>query len=202
MKTAIVLAGRHDITDKMYEPIVNEFRDQGWEKVAFFDPNWDVRNVQKLVSDFVQEVSGDVQPLTLLGFSLGAMIALIASSKLDVENLILCSPSGYFLEYAKILPDDDRKWAEEELVGFENISAVSTVRNARVARGFLLAGENELKEWPDFMQWIDDLKHQTKWQYIQVPNTGHEIEATKYQAAVRSIIHELAASEVSTTTTL
>ncbi len=202
MKTAIVLTGRHDITDDMYLPIIKELKAQGWERVIFYEPDWSVRSVRRLVSDFMEKVPDDAQPLTLLGFSLGAMIALIASGKLDVENLILCSPSGYFSEYDKILTDEDRTWAEKELTDFRSFSAAQTIHNARVMRGILLAGEDELKAWPDFRQWINDLKQQTGWRYIKIPNTGHEIGAPTYQAQIQNIINRLASSVLSSSINL
>jgi hypothetical protein len=51
------------------------------------------------VSDFIATFPEDNQLLAFLGFSLGAMIALIATTRIAVDNLILCSPSGYFAEY-------------------------------------------------------------------------------------------------------
>ena len=191
MKTAIVLAGRHDITDKMYKPILNEFKAQGWEKVIFYEPDWSVKSVQKLVSDFLEKIPDHTQPLTLMGFSLGAMIALIASGKLSVKNLILCSPSGYFLEYDRILTNEDKVWANTELADFREFSAVQVIRKARVGRSVILAGENELQEWPDFKQWIEDLKRLTDWRYVQIPNVGHKIEDSGYQTEIRKIIHQL-----------
>lgn len=128
------------------------------------------------------------------------MIALIASEKRNVESLILCSPSGYFLEYDKILTDDDRVWADTELADFRDFSAAQTIQNARVEQGVLLAGENELEHWPDFKQWVKDLRHQTGWQYIQISNTGREIEAAAYRAEIRQVVHELARSASSSTT--
>lgn len=68
MKTAIILAGKHDITDAMYKPIESEFKAQGWERVIFYEPDWSVKSVRKLVADFWEKVPADAQSLTLLGF--------------------------------------------------------------------------------------------------------------------------------------
>lgn len=194
MRTAIVLAGRHDITDKMYRPIVDEFKTQGWDKVIYYGPDWDAKSVEKLISDFLKKVPDDAQPLTLLGFSLGAMIALIAAEKLKIENLILCSPSGYFQEYDTLLTDDDRAWADKELTDFRNYSAVQVIRNVYPAHGVLLAGESGLKQWPDFKKWVEDLKSNSGWKYIELAKTGHEIESFTYQAAIRKVIHDIASN--------
>jgi len=188
MKTAIVLAGRHEVTKDRYQPIVKEFQENGWDNVIFYEPKWRTASVEQLVSDFIASLPEDNEPLTLFGFSLGAMIALITAGRVTVENLILCSPSGYFAEYDIALTEDDRAWANENLRDFRNFSATNTISNAKVTRGVILAGQTELMQWPDFKQWVDDLKSYTGWQYIELPETGHEIEAPAYQKAIRKVI--------------
>ncbi len=192
MKTAIVLAGRHEITKDRYRPIVKEFQENGWENVIFYEPNWQTNSVEGLVSDFVASLPEDNEPLTLLGFSLGAMIALITTTKIAVDNLILCSPSGYFTEYDAMLTRDDRVWANENLKDFRDFSAAETLNSANIFRGVIVAGKTELEQWPDFRQWVNDLKSQTGWQYIELPGTGHEIEASIYQESIKKIIHTIA----------
>lgn len=192
MKTAIVLAGQHEITEDQYQPIVNEFQENGWERVIFYEPNWETSNVESLVSNFIATLPEDNQPLTLLGFSLGAMIALIATTRIAVDNLILCSPSGYFAEYDAALTQDDRAWANENLNDFRNFSATNTITNAKVSLGVIIAGQTELEQWPDFRQWVNDLKSQTDWRFIELPGTGHEIEALVYQDSIKKIIHTIA----------
>jgi pimeloyl-ACP methyl ester carboxylesterase len=190
MKTAVILAGRHTITDAMYQPIVSEFKACGWEQVHFYEPDWSVTNVVKLVDDFLAKLPQNSAPLTVLGFSLGAMIALIAANKISVENLILCSPSGYFAEYSQLLTNEDREWANKNLEDFRDFSASTIIDRAKVHHGVVLAGEVELREWPGFRQWIADLKSQTAWQYIELPGTGHEIEAPMYQQAIKKVIND------------
>lgn len=192
MKIAIVLAGRHEITKDQYQPIVNEFQANGWERVIFYEPNWQTNNVESLVSNFIASLPEDNQPLTLLGFSLGAMIALIATTRTAVDNLILCSPSGYFAEYDKLLTHDDKAWANENLKDFRGFFATKTITNAKVSRGVIIAGQAELEQWPDFRQWVSDLKSQTGWKYIEIPGAGHEIEALAYQDSIKKIIHTIA----------
>jgi pimeloyl-ACP methyl ester carboxylesterase len=192
MKTAVVLVGRHEVTKDRYEPVVKALQDNGWENVIFYEPDWQINSVERLVSDFIASLPEGKEPLTLLGFSLGAMIALIGASRITVENLILCSPSGYFAEYDVTLTEDDRAWANENLKDFRNFSATSVINKTKVRRGIIIAGQTELEQWPDFKQWINDLKSQTNWKYIELPETGHEIEAPAYQETIKKIIHTIA----------
>jgi len=191
MKTAIVLAGRHEVTEERYQPIIDEFKNAGWPNVLLHRPDWQKLSIEELVAEFTRSLTASNAPLTLLGFSLGAMIALIASSKIGVENIVLCSPSGYFLEYDSLLSVDDRKWAEKKLGDYKTFSAKEIIAGTTAKNGFIIAGETELRA-PDFKHWLDDLKSSTQWSYTELPNTGHEIEAPNYQNAIKTVIYTLA----------
>jgi pimeloyl-ACP methyl ester carboxylesterase len=191
MKTAIVLTGRHEVTDDRYKNIVSAFRDAGRGRTELYSPNWKRTTVGGLVNDFLQIVPKDDQPLSMLGFSLGAMIALIASTSLEVENLILCSPSGYFKEYMPLLTQEDLVWARQYLSDFEAYTARTVIESTNVRHGFIIAGEKELAKWHDFKQWVDDLKQQTGWRYVKLANVDHEIEDVNYQRNIQLLIESL-----------
>jgi pimeloyl-ACP methyl ester carboxylesterase len=188
MKTALILAGNHEATDERYQDIVKAFKYTGWDRAILYEPDRQRHTIKELVDDFLDFVPADGQPLTLAGFSLGAMIALIASDTLDIENLAICSPSGYFKEYAPLLTAEDLAYAQECLSDFESYSAIEVVSKSKVKNGYIIAGENELAEWPDFKKWISDLKSQTDWSYTKLPSVGHEIEAPAYQEAIKGLI--------------
>lgn len=191
MKKAMVLAGRHEVTDQRYQGIITAMADTGWDDAVLYEPDWRQHTVKALVDDFLAAVPADGQPLTLVGFSLGAMIALIASDTLDVDALVLCSPSGYFKEYAPLLTADDLNYARECLSDFEDYSAAEVINTSKAKTGYLTAGENELDEWPDFKQWIEDLRSRTDWDYTELPGVGHDIEAPVYQEAIKNLVVDL-----------
>jgi pimeloyl-ACP methyl ester carboxylesterase len=188
MKTALILTGKHEITDERYQGIVKAFKDAGWNQAILYEPDWRRHTVKELIDDFLSFIPTDSEPLTLLGFSLGAMIALIASDTLDVDNLALCSPSGYFKEYAPLLTGDDLDYARKDLSDFESYSAIEAISKSKAKRGNIIAGENELAEWPDFKKWVSDLRFQTGWDYTELSGVSHEIEAPGYQEAIKSMI--------------
>jgi hypothetical protein len=118
----------------------------------------------------------------------------------DVINIsiILIRPSSamifcrYFKEYSSSLSGDDLRWAREHLEDFEAWSAKETIARSTIRRGFIVVGEKELEGWPDFKQWVEDLRAQTKWPVTVVPGTSHEIEAAPHRQAVHTIIQSLA----------
>jgi pimeloyl-ACP methyl ester carboxylesterase len=133
----------------------------------------------------------DGAEVTLLGFSMGAMIALMAAARVEVKNLILSSPSGYFREYAPLLTPEDADWARTNVPEFTELSAVDAMRAARVENGFVLAGEKELALWPEFRQWVDDLSAAKGWPVTVVPGAEHEIGDTEYQKMVGQVVNSL-----------
>jgi len=191
MKTAIILPGWREEPTTHYNAIAKSFTDNGWEQVLIHQLDWEHSSMEQLTDDFLAAVPADSTPLTLLGFSLGAMTALIASSKLDVEHLLLCSPSGYFQEYTPLFTAEDLSWTAKHLGDYERYSAQEVIKRAKVAHGYVLAGEKELAQWPDFRQWIGDLKRQTNWQYYEIPGVGHDIEHTLYQAKIHETIRSI-----------
>jgi len=191
MKTVLVLPGwHHDPAEKRYTNIVEFFHAAGFD-VRTHNPDWDKRNTSDWVNDLLADLPDDKSQLTLFGFSMGAMISLLAATHIPVENLILCSPSGYFREYTLLLGDEDAKWAQDNIKDFEELSVSSIFKQIKVQNGYILAGDREFKQWPDFEQWIGDLKMQTNWPLTTIPDTGHEIEATGYQYAVANLIQQL-----------
>lgn len=192
MKSAIVITGRHEATAERYQGIINYLLSSGWQDPVLYQPDWSRRSISDLVDDFLKitDVS-DPRPLTVIGFSLGGMIALIASNMQPIESLILCSPSGYFKEYARLLTSDDLVWAQKHLQDFKDYSAHTVIDESNVKHGFVIAGENELAEWRDFKVWINDLRSQTRWTYREVAGVGHEIEAAGYQSRIKQIVQEI-----------
>jgi len=63
--------------------------------------------------------------------------------------------------------------------------------NTNVVQGYILAGQDELDEWPDFKQWTNDLRASTDWRLSIIPQTGHEIGAPRYQEAVINLAKQL-----------
>ena len=177
MKSAILLPGwEQDPNEKRYTALLDSFREAGFDARAH-NPDWTKRNTQEWVDDLLKGLPANTDQLTLLGFSMGALIALLATTHIKVENLILCSASGYFGEYIPLLTQDDMKWAKENVSNFEALSATDTLARAQVEHGYIFAGDQELQEWADFRKWIDDLKTQTGWKLSVISETGHEIGA-------------------------
>jgi pimeloyl-ACP methyl ester carboxylesterase len=190
MKRALIIPGwEQDCREARYASVAAAFEEAGFEARSY-DPTWGARKMAVWTDELLAQLP-DSAEVTLLGFSLGAMIALMAAARVEVKNLILCSPSGYFYEYAPLLTPEDTEWARANVPEFTELSAVDAMRAARVENGFVLAGEKELALWPEFQQWVDDLSTAKGWPVTVVPGAEHEIGDAEYQKQILGLIRSL-----------
>lgn len=104
--TFIIPGFRHKPSSKAYQQIAKMLKEQGHIPVPITIP-WKQSTISENTEYFIHEFKrklmlkskmADRRKTYILGFSFGAMIALIASTKLRVSGLILCSLSPYFKE--------------------------------------------------------------------------------------------------------
>jgi predicted alpha/beta hydrolase family esterase len=189
LKQAIIAPGWPDTgQEPKYRVLKEAFVEQGYS-VTILRLAWDKNLMSVWVDQLVQSIDKDADSLTLLGFSMGAMASLIVSTQVRVNTAIICSSAGYFNEYKPFLTDDDLEWAEKNMADFGQFTTSKLFSGFKVEHGYILAGDQELAEWPDFKQWMDDLKYTTRWSFNILPATGHDIGADEYQKQLLSLIH-------------
>jgi pimeloyl-ACP methyl ester carboxylesterase len=161
--------------------------------VEYVDLTWSRKTMTQWVAELTELAKGKSDTdISLLGFSLGGMASFIASSKVEVENLILCSPSGFFREYMSIIPREDMAWmGKRRREDFNNLSWRNALETSRVANGYILIGEKELEMWPDFKLWVSELEQATGWRLIVVPEADHDIALLAYQEAIMKVVKGL-----------
>jgi esterase/lipase len=94
----------HQPTNRAYKEIANMLKKDGYTPVSVKIP-WKEStisdNIVHFINTYKRIVTAKKTPrkkIYILGFSYGAMIAFIASTKLKVDGLILCSLSPFFKE--------------------------------------------------------------------------------------------------------
>lgn len=96
---------REKISDPQYVALRNFFRGKGFE-VRMVPIVWDRRVMTDWILQFEEFFrSSRGKKNAVLGFSYGAMIALLAAKSLQPDALILCSLSPYFAEDLSNIPD-------------------------------------------------------------------------------------------------
>ncbi|MFI5240450.1 MAG: hypothetical protein ACHQUB_01955 [Candidatus Saccharimonadia bacterium] len=174
-----------------YIAVAETFRARGFNVTAL-ELDWDKRNITSWASQIVEAAGKLNGETSLWGFSLGAMSSLIAASFVPVNNLILCSPSGFFREYFEVIPDKSWEWlGSKHKERRELLSWRDLLGSLKVDHGFTIAGEKELSLWPEFKLWTAELVGATGWDFIKVAGAGHDIGNKHYERAIKELINSL-----------
>lgn len=102
MKTAkvvyVIPGFRHTPKTKAYQKIAKILRGEGYKPVLVKIP-WRQTTISENTEYFLKQYKKiKTRKKYILGFSFGAMIAMLASTKVSPSGLILCSLSPYFKE--------------------------------------------------------------------------------------------------------
>lgn len=98
-KTIFIIPGfKHKPTDKAYKELATRLKGEGYSPVLVPIP-WRQTTISENTQYFLKKYYKiNSKKKYILGFSFGAMIAFIASTKVTVRGLILCSLSPFFKE--------------------------------------------------------------------------------------------------------
>jgi len=152
---------------------------------------WKEKTIMESVTDFLEwDSQNQATKRYILGFSFGAIIALIASTKITVDTLILCSLSPFFQEDLLVVPssfthDLDAKQVEE----FKKMNNRELVKKI-TANTFVLYGlkEGEFveKRAKSTFENLSAKKH-----LIAIDGVKHDIADKNYQKIIEGIIKKL-----------
>lgn len=98
-KVIFIIPGfKHQPKNKAYKEIANMLKKEGYYPILITIP-WKQTTISQNSEYFLQKYKKiNSKKKYILGFSFGAMIALLASTKVNVSGLILCSLSPFFKE--------------------------------------------------------------------------------------------------------
>ena len=98
-KTVFVIPGfKHKPQNKAYKQIAKMLKSEGYSPILVNIP-WRQTTISENTKFFLKKYKKiNSRKKYILGFSFGAMIAFVASTKVSVSGLILCSLSPYFKE--------------------------------------------------------------------------------------------------------
>lgn len=105
-KTIFIIPGfKHTPRQNAYKTIAKTLKKQGYFPIIV-PIQWKNTTVSQNTEVFLQQFKKlRRKEKYILGFSFGAMIALLAATKVSVSGLILCSLSPYFQEDLKKMPE-------------------------------------------------------------------------------------------------
>lgn len=128
--------------------------------------------------------------VAVLGFSFGAVIALLTAKETHPDQLILCSLSPYFLEDQRYLKPQWLRWWRAHMRD-SDFDFASIARSLRISTKILVGkreGLNSLRRAKSAARQI----HKASLQII--PAAGHNIGGTAYLKALDSVFAHLSSS--------
>ena len=149
-RTFFILAGfKHSPREPQFDWLEEFLKSEGF-KVVKVDIHWRHRvmtdYVQEFEDFFEQHKTGENY---VLGFSYGAMIAMISASKLSPDGVYLCSLSPYFQEdLEKLKPWWRAVLGLRRLADFKNYSAREISKGLKIPT-IVFYGTAEAEKYPE-----------------------------------------------------
>lgn len=138
--------------------------------VEFYNPTWDRRTIRHWIEDFNKQFKDvDTSDFILIGFSLGAYIALALAKGQKFKKVMLASLSPYFKENLKQLPDDAVKFmGKNRMKDFADIAIPKFIDCPSV----FLFGD---KDWKMAISQAQKLAIKYNGKFFLIEDTGHEL---------------------------
>jgi pimeloyl-ACP methyl ester carboxylesterase len=170
-----------------YRAIADTFRKENIKPVIV-DVGWK----QRTITSYVKKLADLIEPASftcLFGFSLGAMVALVAAGKLKTDHLILCSLSPYFKEdRSHLTGEDKRTLGKRKINDFNNYSFLEVAKHVR-CRTVILAGSEESKL---LLKRCEIAQHEIKHAQLKIiREANHSIDESRYQRSINAAIAQL-----------
>ncbi len=145
----------------------------------------------KTLAQYLREIESAIPENTqddiVLGFSIGAYLALILSGKRIFRIHLFCTVSPFFKESFKKIPEETRKFFGTKLMkGFQE----QKMPRGNIGQAYFFVGN---KDWPLAIETNRKLnkKWKGKGKFVLVRGVEHELEHPKYLSAIRKILSNI-----------
>ncbi len=188
-KTVFIIPGfRHKPTDKAYKTIANILKSEGYFPIPVTIP-WKQTTISENTEYFLKKYKKiETKKKYILGFSFGAMIAFLASTKVKTSGLILCSLSPYFKEDMTKLRFNKTSNRNKDFTTLNFSRLAKLVKSKRI---LMLYGTQETKALihrtkDAFHKVVSKHKH-----LIPIQKTEHNIGDKRYLNTIHQATREL-----------
>lgn len=191
MRTVYIIPGyTHSPQIKIYKDVGKIFQENGF-KVVYVKIDWKYKTISDWVDQFLNEYyKSDGSKKYLFGFSFGAVISILSSTKVKIDSQILCSLSPYFdIDLTKIYKSWKKQIGKNRIEDFEKLNMEKVARFVK-AKTYLLYGTREgrfIKERAE-----DTYKKLNCYKkLILVNGAKHDIGNKEYLEAIKKVIEDL-----------
>jgi len=189
-KTIFLIPGfKTQIADAQYRWLVSYLQSKSYI-VKAVPVTWNYKTVTENAEEFLEFYFKNKSAENLiLGFSFGAVIALLTANKTISKEIILCSLSPDFVEDIDVMPE----WLKNYL-GKRRLLDIKTRSALKLAESIdtkltILYGEKEGAEYPQLKnRSIETARLVTNAELIVVENAPHDISFPSYQSALKRVV--------------
>lgn len=192
-KTIFIIPGfRHVPTNKAYTEIVKMLKKEGYSPIVVTIP-WKHSTISQNTAFFLKKYKKiQTKEKYILGFSFGAMIAFLASTKVAVDGLILCSLSPYFKEdVLKMNKDVHASLTMERYADFSTLHSGRLTKQLKAKQVLLLYGQKEAKSLINRVNETYDQIPSTHKYLMPIWETEHNIGDKRYLEKIHQIARQL-----------
>ncbi len=162
-------------THKAYRELAKMLKNQGYRPILLSIP-WKERTISQNTEYFLRRYHKiQTRKKYILGFSFGAMIAFLASTKVSVSGLILCSLSPYFTED----------------VSSSSLHCATIAKQIKAKQILFLYGAKETKSLIKRVTQAYDQISATQKYLIPIKETDHNIGDRRYLQTIHHVAKEL-----------
>ncbi|RJQ36944.1 hypothetical protein C4559_04405 [Candidatus Microgenomates bacterium] len=184
----IIPGYRHKPANKAYKEIAKILKNEGYSPVLI-NISWKQTTISENTRYFLKEYKKiNSRKKYILGFSYGAMIAFLASTKVAVSGLILCSLSPYFKEdFAKTKNKLISSITVNRYEDFLSLESTTLVKQIKAKKILLLYGVKEAKPLIKRVnETYDQILSLNKY-LIPIKETDHNIGDRRYLNTIHQV---------------
>jgi len=193
IKPIFIIPGfRHSPKNKAYKEIAKILRREGYYPVLM-NIQWRQTTISQNVENFVKKFKKNTsRKKYILGFSFGAMIAFIASTKVSASGVVLCSLSPYFKEdLLKLNKNLLSSISVKRYNDFSNLHCEYIAKQIKVKQIHMLYGAREARSLiKRVTETYDQITSVNKY-LIRIKKADHDMGHKRYLDKIHQIAKEL-----------
>lgn len=188
----IIPGFRHKPKNKAYKEIAKILKSEGYHPIPITIP-WRKTTISQNCEYFLKVYKKiKTRKKYILGFSFGAMIAFLASTKVSTCGLILCSLSPYFKEdLSKVNKSWESSIMTQRYQDFSKLHCATLAKKIKAKQILMLYGVKEERSLiKRVTQAYDQISSRHKY-LIPILETEHDIGDRRYLNKIHQIAKEL-----------
>jgi pimeloyl-ACP methyl ester carboxylesterase len=189
-KTIFLIPGfKTQISDPLYKELVSYLESKNY-KVESVPITWNNRTVTQNAQEFLKFFEErKVKNNLVLGFSYGAVIALMTAEQTKPSKLILCSLSPDFKEDAKLMPAWLKKYIGQNRYNDTQTRSAIKLAKSLSAKTVIFYGEKEGVEYPPLKKRSEETAKLAKdSKLVVVKDAPHDISFPAYIEAIKKVV--------------